>query len=71
MSLMRKENVKKYTLNDLNINDIQLLSLAASLPPKTWMCFGMSYYKLSDLNLIDRDNSVTFYGKELIKSLRQ
>ena len=70
MSLIRKEKEKKFTLQDLKISDIQLLSMAANLPPKTWMCFGMSYYKLSDLNLIDSDNAVTFYGKELIKSLQ-
>lgn len=70
MSFIKKEKQRKFELEDLNANDIEMLSLAAHVPPKTWFCFGLSFYKLYDLGLVDNDNAVTFYGKQLIKSLQ-
>lgn len=70
MSFFSKEKEKKYTLEDLTLNDIEMLSLAAHLPPKTWFCFGKTFFKLNDLGLVDNENAVTYQGKQLIKSLQ-
>lgn len=70
MSLIRKERVQKYTLEDLNSNDMEILSLAAHAPEKTWFCFGKCFYKLYDLGLVDNDNAVTFYGKQIVKGIQ-
>lgn len=73
MSLINrnKETEKRFKLEDLTIGDIDMLALAANVPQGTWFCFGVCFYKLYDLDLVDNDNSVTFYGKQLIKSLQK
>lgn len=73
MSLIKKqkEYEKRFKLEDLTLGDIDMLAMAASIPQGAWFCFGPSFYKLYDLDLIDKDNSVTFYGKQLIKSLQK
>lgn len=73
MSLIKKqkEYEKRFKLEDLTLGDVDMLAMAASVPQGTWFCFGQSFYKLYDLDLIDKDNSVTFYGKQLIKSLQK
>jgi hypothetical protein len=59
---------KKWKLDDLTPRDMDLLSTAAHLPEKTWFCFGISFYKLFDLKLVDEETMPTFYGRELVKA---
>ena len=71
MSLIRKEKKKKYSLMDLNSRDMEMLSLAANnVSERYWFCYGMSFYKLNDLGLVDDDNMVTLEGRQLLKRVQ-
>jgi hypothetical protein len=58
-----KKAHKVWKLEDLRPRDMELLSEAAARPDRTFFCFGLAWYKLFDLNLIDEDMCVTPYGK--------
>jgi hypothetical protein len=51
-----------YTLADLKPYDLELLLTASTRPAGTFFCFGMSWQKLFDLNLIDEDTMTTADG---------
>lgn len=73
MNLLRPNKRKrrqKYTLKDLKQHDINLLASAAAVPEKTWFSFGMAYYKLRDLNLVDDETRVTYHGRKLLAALQ-
>jgi len=65
-----------YKIQDLSYNEYDLLKEAYFLhqnqienQPVSFVCFGASYYKLLDLDLIDDENQITFHGRQLVKYL--
>lgn len=58
---------RKYTMNDIRPNDIELLSMAASIDVKTFFCFGNAWLKLFSLELIDDYTQVTPLGLILLQ----
>jgi hypothetical protein len=59
---------KVYTIADVNSRDVELMIAAAQSPAKTWFCFGKSWRKLFNLELIDENTRVTPLGFTFIKS---
>jgi hypothetical protein len=59
-----------YKMEDLTKYDIELLIQAASVPSETFFCFGMAWYKLYALGLIDEDTKVTNDGFVAIRSFQ-
>ena len=62
---MRMEAVKRrreYTLNDVTRNDAMILQSAAGTPDKSWYCYGIAWYKLEQLELVDEDMRPTPLG---------
>lgn len=51
-----------YTLDEVTLNDVRMLSHAASLTDKSWYCYGTAWYKLDQLELIDDDLKPTPLG---------
>ena len=56
-----------YTLSDVKWHDLELLAQAVELPEKAWMCYGKSWGKLYQLNLIDEDTKPTYFAKALMR----
>jgi hypothetical protein len=54
-----KKDKKKYTYDDINKRDVDLLVQAAQMSEKYFFCFGNSWFKLYILELIDEDTRVT------------
>lgn len=73
MAMLRKRKKEKrvYRLEEVTFKDLQLLSQAAALQEGYFLCFGLSWYKLHGLNLIDDDSQVTNDGIELLKKVRE
>jgi hypothetical protein len=68
LSTPNKRKFKRvYKLYDLTSEDISLLIAAANVPPEAMFCFGLAWYKLKALNLIDEDTKVTHDGIQAIK----
>jgi len=59
---------RKWKIEDLTVRDMDLLSQASYLPEKNWFCFGMSFYKLVQLEAVDEDTLVTPFGRELVRA---
>ena len=68
--IKRKKPKRVYRMEEVNKNDIDLLRQAASTPKGSIFCFGLSWYKLSSLNLIDEESNVTHDGLLAIRSLQ-
>jgi len=58
---------REYRLEDVTPNDLRMLAAAASMPEKSWYCFGSAWYKLFELELIDDENRTTELGKSLVR----
>ena len=67
---IRKKKKRVYKMEDLNKYDIELLIQAASCPADSFFCFGMAWYKLFALGLIDEDTKVTNDGILAIRSFQ-
>lgn len=65
-----KKKRKVYKLEDLTKSDIDLLIASASAPPEAFFCFGMSWFKLFSLNLIDEDTKITNEGIMAVRSFQ-
>lgn len=68
--IAKKKKKREYKMEDLNKYDIELLIQAASVPPEYFFCFGMTWYKLYALGLIDEDTKVTQDGLMAIRSFQ-
>lgn len=66
---MDKKRRREYTLNDVTVNDARMLLRAAAMPEKTWFCFGVAFYKLDQLELIDEDLRPTYLGKAVANKI--
>jgi hypothetical protein len=60
---------REYSLYDVTRNDALLIQSAASLPEKTWFCYGHAWYKLSQLEMIDDDLRPTPFGLEVARKV--
>jgi len=69
-TVLKKKKKKEYKLEDLRTSDIDLLIQSASAPPEAFFCFGMAWYKLYSLGLIDEDTKVTQDGVMAIRSFQ-
>lgn len=69
MVFLRKKdkNKRKYTYNDVNSRDVDLLVQAAQMPEKFFFCFGNSWLKLHSLELIDDETRVTPLARDFME----
>ena len=68
--MVKKKKYRIYKLEELNRNDFTLLKQSYFLyrnNTEEFVCFGPSYFKLRQLELIDDDNQITFHGRSLVK----
>jgi hypothetical protein len=68
--IKKKKPKRVYKMEELTKSDIELLIQAASTPPEYFFCFGMAWYKLFALGLIDEDTRVTQDGIMAIRSFQ-
>lgn len=68
--VVTKKKKRVYKLEDLTSSDIELLIAAAHAPPESFFCFGMAWYKLYSLKLIDEDTKVTMEGVLAVRSFQ-
>lgn len=68
---MKKTKLRKKVLpGDLKPRDLDLLQQASYTPETHFLCFGHSYFKLKELELITNENKISYYGKQLVKYMR-
>jgi hypothetical protein len=63
---------KPFKLQDLHKNEYDLLKIGYFLHynnPDSFVCYGRSFEKLLQLELIDKDNLITWNGRALVKWL--
>lgn len=61
---------KKFKIGDVTKSDYLLMKQAFFLSDKdTFVCFGPTFSKLNQLDLVDDENQLTYTGKALVKFL--
>lgn len=70
LPILKKKPKRVYKLEDINKYDISLLRQAANMPKGDFFCFGMAWYKLLALNLVDEETNVTHEGLIAIRSFQ-
>lgn len=61
-----------FKIQDLHKNEYELLKQSYFLHynnPEHFVCFGRYYSKLYELDLIDKENQITYVGRQLVKFL--
>lgn len=66
-----KRKKREYTFADVKENDVINLSHAMSLDEKTFYCWGMAWYKLHALGLIDDDTRPTRLARAFVAEYRK
>lgn len=60
---------REYTLNDVTRKEAIMLQSANSLSEKAWYCYGVAWYKLDRLELIDEDLRPTPLGLAVARKI--
>lgn len=69
---MRKTKIKRrFKPTDITNDDLMLLGMASGLDSKEkqFLTFGKSYDRLRQLDLITDENTISWYGRKLLKEL--
>ena len=58
---------RKVTREDITKDHLDLMAKALTIPEDHFLCFGKYYYVLHDLNLVDKENQLTFEGRMMAR----
>lgn len=62
-------NRRVYTILDVTRHDALILQSAAGHPDKSWYCYGVAWYKLDQLELVDEDLRPTPLGLSVARKI--